>query len=60
MDMKDLNVGQSDVTSDVSSMASVSGNAAGHLLKAVGELAGHSSNLQSEVDTVFRDIRSMA
>ncbi|MEH6404166.1 MAG: methyl-accepting chemotaxis protein [Sneathiella sp.] len=46
--------------SDVSSMASVSGTAAGQLLTAVGELAEFSSNLQSEVDTVIQDIRSMA
>jgi len=45
--------------SDVSSMASVSGTAAGQLLHSVGELTEHSSKLQSEVDTVIRDIRSM-
>lgn len=46
--------------SDVSSMASVSGEAASHLLNSVGELSSHSTKLQTEVDTILKDIRSMA
>lgn len=45
--------------SDVSSMASISGEAAGLLLNSVGELSKHSSKLQTEVDTILKDIRSM-
>ncbi len=46
--------------SDVSSMASISGEAASNLLNSVGTLSGHSTNLQSTVDTVLKDIRSMS
>ena len=45
--------------SDVSNMASISGNAAGKLLESVGELSEQSSTLQTEVDAVLKEIRSM-
>ncbi len=45
--------------SDVSSMASISGGAASKLMESVGELSEQSSTLQTEVDAVLKEIRSM-
>lgn len=45
--------------SDVSNMASISGEAAGKLLESVGELSEQSSTLETEVDAVLKEIRSM-
>ncbi|MBL4906748.1 MAG: hypothetical protein JKX94_04790 [Sneathiella sp.] len=46
--------------SEVSTMASVSGEAAGHLLSTVDMLSGQSTKLEEEVEMVLGDIRSMA
>lgn len=45
---------------DVSEMASVSGNAASHLLTSFDELSSQSTLLQEEVDKILQDIRTIA
>ncbi|MCR9214583.1 MAG: methyl-accepting chemotaxis protein [Proteobacteria bacterium] len=50
----------SQSVTEVSDMASTSGSSATELLSVVGELSDHSSKLQQEVETVLKDIRSMA